>query len=156
MRPFCLLFASVLLSCFACGLIPPKRLYNGPERPAAEIAIVRPDTGVFATFFTLTKEGNRELPEELGKIDNGRTFSLLPGDYKAMVTYDRKERAYSHKHKKTIVKSEKYSVTPGFMKFTVEAGRTYRLKIQDTGYKKWRPELVDSSGSVVSTPTKLY
>jgi len=147
---------SVLLFLYACGIIPPKQLYKGQERAPEEIAIIQPESGVYATFYTLKKEENREIPEELGKISDGRTFSLLPGDYKAMVTYNQEIKGYSHKHKKTIVKSRKYSVTPGFMKFTVRAGGKYRLKIEDAGYKKWRPSLIDSSGSVVSKPTKLY
>lgn len=146
----------VVLCCFACGLIPPKQLYKGQERPPEKIAVIQPDTGVYATFYTLKRGGKRDILEELGKISDGRTLSLLPGKYKAMVTYNREILSYSQKHKKTIVKSKEYSVTPGFIKFTVDAGRKYRLKIEDTGYKKWHPTLVDSSGSVVSESTKLY
>ena len=95
---------SVLLLIYACGIIPPKQLYRGNERPPEEIAIIQPESGVYATFYTFKKEGNREIPEELGKISDGRTFSLLPGEYKAMVTYNQEIKGYSHKLKKTIVK----------------------------------------------------
>ena len=149
-----LIFFALLWS--GCGLIPPKQLYKGQERPPEEIAVINPETGVYATFYTLKKEGKRRIPEELGKISDGRSLSLLPGEYKAMVTYNREIRSYSHKKKKTIVKSKQYSVTPGFMEFAVQAGRKYRLEIEDAGHKKWRPTLVDSAGSVVSKPTKLY
>lgn len=96
------LFTS-LLFCGSCAMSP-ARMYGGPELPAGRTALIVPAT-----------EGIT-LESCDGVKVTSRAVTVQPGEHSVEISFN-----------EVVGVKREYSTTPCLMKFTAEAGHTYRV-----------------------------
>ncbi len=150
MKPYRAMLITIVLLTASCGLIKPKQLYPGPERPESEIAVLHPQDGINAELYT-NEQNDKRL---VGVAANSRSVALAPGRYKAIAHYSQQvqKKVYDRHEKKMVTRTQhKRSTSPSTAFFELEAGEHYWFKVRKRAGHRWRAELVErSSGNTVS------
>lgn len=122
-----ILISAVALLASACT----TAMYNGPRRPASELALLASDDSVISAIDGV------QTPYSGG---NYGKYQVLPGEHSIGVTLNRV----------VFGVGTYYADTPYTLCVRTEAGKEYRVKIEMAGYM-WRPYMVEEkSGEPVS------
>ena len=131
-----------LLAVAGCQRV--HRLYDGPKRPAAEIAHLRNTGDVWARVI----DGEivpHDKPDDLGSV----TYELAPGPHRIEAKYHFAQTSH-HGNYVSYSSSEAYNMWSLYHDF--EAGERYRLSRNDIkgGDEAYLPVLRNSAGEIVA------
>ena len=150
-----LVFSFLILTITSCGPKGPVKLYAG-EKLDSEIAKIAVARGVSATFYRIETSGGYQMPKPLGSSE-GVPVNLLPGEYKAMVTFIRHGGRFGLNSPLVAGGRATYSTQPHNIVFNVKAGKLYKLQADSITAGSWRATLIETgTGNLVSKPTKIW
>ena len=150
-----LVFPFLILAIFGCGPKGPVKLYDG-DKQDSEIARIAVARGVSATFYRIETSHGYQMPKPLGSSE-GLPVNLLPGEYKAMVTFIRHGGRFGLNSPLVAGGRATYSTQPHNIAFNVKAGKLYKLQADSITANSWRATLIETdTGNLVSKPTKIW
>ena len=142
-----LFVVGLLPSLFGCART--HRLYDGPRRPAGEIAVLKNDASTWVRAID-GQDVPADKPDDFGSV----VYELPPGEHRLEVIYHWAETTTSGQY--TYRNSSK-ALNLWTLRHAFEAGKTYRLGFMMEGGGVW-PLLIDGTGGkgeIVAYP-ELY